>query len=586
MKFRLSAFAAALVCCISCVEMNPLVGGSLIPIENTSTVCVSRIPIQDIELKAADSLSGYNKTKIIIGSIRDELFGLTTRESVVTLVPVFLDKDTTDISAFIRDSLDVHYRNFHFAVAADTNSVADVLDRNILQNVRVYALEEALNPDRDFDINDVAGHVKADRGTLICKGTPIINGHDSLSFNFTDDFAKKFFTLAKEDLRSYGSYVSKYPGILLSTEQASAGGRINMFELQLDAESQGNYALLTFDYTGHENDGKGGKKEVAKDSSFLFYLSPTDIYDVDSLMTNSAKNSYPQYCLNLTHQEKSASLSGKATDSIIIEGGGGIKPVITAKTLRDLTRETLRERIAAEYGITEAEVTDEQISAVVINKATISLPFEYTDADYEEMYKMPVRLSPTCRMSVTDTTSGKVGPREAFRTISFNSLTDSSNSNENQGDIDRHNLAYTPDITHHIQELIRIKDSDSDKMKKVIGGDYDVWLFIMAYETVTTTTSSDSDISEYYQYLAYQSYYNQMYGGGYGYGGYGYGDPYSNYYSYMMAAMYAGGSSTSTSSELQLDKGRYYKAFLNGPSSTNSRKPELKLTYSIPNIEK
>ena len=88
-------------------------------------------------------------------------------------------------------------------------------------------------------------------------------------------------------------------------------------------------------------------------------------------------------------------------------------------------------------------------------------------------------------------------------------------------------------------------------------------------------------VSELYNYLAYQSYYNDMYGYGYGYGSYG--NYYSNYYTYaMMAAMYSS-SSTTESISVQLDKDRYYNAVLNGPDSPDESKvPQLKLTFAIP----
>ena len=124
--------------------------------------------------------------------------------------------------------------------------------------------------------------------------------------------------------------------------------------------------------------------------------------------------------------------------------------------------------------------------------------------------------------------------------------------------------------------------------EKIDSGNYDIWLLNMAYEKVTTTTAGNSEMSEYYTALAYSQYYNSMYGGGYGYGGYGYGygsyygDPYSNYTSYMLAAQYASQSTTSTSTELKLDKDRFYEAMLNGPESSSQRVPMLKLTFSIP----
>ena len=158
-------------------------------------------------------------------------------------------------------------------------------------------------------------------------------------------------------------------------------------------------------------------------------------------------------------------------------------------------------------------------------------------------------------------------------------LTDSSSSSENQGDVNRSLLQYAPDITYHMQELVRIDESDTDnaKTKRLNEGAYDIWLLIMANETITTTTSGSSEMSDYYNYLAYQSYYNAMYG----YGG-GYSNYYSNYYSYAMMAAYASASSTSTSQQVMLDKDRFYRASLNGPAAADGRVPTLELTFAIP----
>ena len=90
------------------------------------------------------------------------------------------------------------------------------------------------------------------------------------------------------------------------------------------------------------------------------------------------------------------------------------------------------------------EKTDDY-RGVVINRATIELPFRFPD-NYQDMEKYPYILSPTCRL-MTDTTA------------TFMSLTDSSNENENQGNIDRSNLKFAPDITYHLQELVKIKEN-------------------------------------------------------------------------------------------------------------------------------
>ena len=163
-------------------------------------------------------------------------------------------------------------------------------------------------------------------------------------------------------------------------------------------------------------------------------------------------------------------------------------------------------------------------------------------------------------------------------------LTDSSSSEENQGERDLSRLSFNPDITYHAQELIGMSEDD----RSLAAGNYDIWLLIMHNDMVTTTSSGNSDLSDYYQYLAYQSYMSNMYGGYGGYGGYGYGGygsyGYSNYYNYAMLAQMYGQSTTSTSSQTNLDRDRYYYCRLYGPAAADeSLRPTLSFTYSIPN---
>ena len=188
----------------------------------------------------------------------------------------------------------------------------------------------------------------------------------------------------------------------------------------------------------------------------------------------------------------------------------------------------------------------------------------------------PYRLSPTCRFVTDDATS-------------FMGLTDSSSSDENQGDIDRSHFRYAPDITYHMQELLKVDESNAESVgaKNLARGNYDIWLLIMALEEELQVSTTSKEQQEMLNYLAYSSYYNGMYGGYGGYGGYGYGGyGYSNYLNYAMMAQYASMAQTSTKQTVQLDKDRFYRATLHGPASPNADKvPKLLLTFALPNQE-
>ncbi|MBR5906334.1 MAG: hypothetical protein IKZ51_07790 [Bacteroidales bacterium] len=574
MKFYFPAIAAALFCCLSCVEIDSELGGNLIPTDQTYTIhpVEANLPYGSLLQLPADSLSGYSQTRITIGAIRDGKFGLTTRESAFTLVPV---RDTLDFGNLAAAKV----VRFHFAAKLDTVSVSDESQRHIIQNVRVHELSEPMKAERDYNCNGNTLSVNYDK--TIAKGTPTINGTDSLSFDFTEEYARRFLSITQEDLKDFKKYCKKIPGIHLSTDKPLGdGGRINIFDLQVGYDSEvqyvtGNYAMLDL-LCDYDNDGK-----PEKDTAFFFVFGLMEFTDVDSLFTNSTRGSYPEFSLNLTGHE-SRGLAGKADEEIQVEGGGGIKPVISALELKHLSESLIIDAGGDPKG-------------AVINKASLIFPFRFPD-DYRDMDKYPYMLSPTCRIRQNDTT------------LVFAVLTDASSSDENQGIVNRSTLRYEPDITYHLQELLKINEepvsgeSDNDKLKrrKLLGGEYDIWLTINAHEVTKTSSSSSSSLSDYYQYLMYQQYYNNMYYGGYGgyggygYGGYGYGgyggygyDSYSNYYSYyLMASMYAN-SGTSESAQDVLDKDRYYNAVLCGPNYPDkSLRPLFKLTFSLPNKEK
>lgn len=568
MKFKLTG-VALLLCCLSCVNVDPELGGNLIPADQTYLIypVEAPLPAGSVMMLQADSLSGYSQTRITIGAIRDDVYGLTTRSSAMTLVPVLDTLDFGNLKA-------VKVERFHFAAAFDTLSFSRSDQQHIIQNVRVHSLAAPMSPGRDFDINGKT--VQVDYSKSIVDGNPVVSGTDSLTFDFTEEYARRFLSITQDDMSDFGKYQKKIPGIYISTDlPMGQGGRINMFELQVGYDSKvkyvvGNYAQLSlkcdYDYDG----------VAEKDTAFFFAYGLNAFSALDSLFTVTSRGNYPEYCLNLTTQE-TAALAGPAADKVLIEGGGGLKPVISALSLKHMAEDMIRSK----GGVPEE---------AVINKATIVLPFPFPD-DYREMFKYPAVLSPTCRIRQTDTT------------VVFAGLTDSSSENENHGNINRSLLCYSPDITYHLQELLKIRETpeagepsnETFKRKKLFGGEYDIWLIINAMEVVESSSSS-SDLDAYYQMLAYQNYYNSMYYGGYGgyggygYGGYGYGgyggygDYYSNYYTYALMSQYAQASSSSTSKSTQemLDKDRYYCASLHGPTASDpSLRPRLELTFSL-----
>lgn len=545
MKSRFTAFVAALLCCCACVETDYQIGSNLFAVDDMYDVFVESAPISEILVDRADGLSGFSNTRITFGAIRDEDYGLTTRSAALPLVPMF-QKDGVD---FGKDPV---VKDFYLSVLRDSCSISKDGQDAIFQNLYIYELTEPFDFDKTYECNEVVPH----KDTRLTRGTPIYSGGDTLIVHLSKDYGQKILSLPKSALKDVEEFRSEIPGLFIETNVPNSnGGRINMFNLQVKYNLDYGYIENNFGVLLYEAEFDG----VRKDTMSYFLLGGYDFYQADSLLQNNTK--YPQTCLNMTTQESDTYL-GTASAEIRIEGGGGLKPRIPAAELKRI----------AEDMIIEAGGDPKK---AIINKATLDMPFKFPE-NYEDIDRFwPKVLSPTCRLNFDGKTT-------------FGSISDTSSATENQGDINRTQDKYAPDISYHLQQILLIDENDerSSKTEAFNEGMYDIWLLILADEVSYTTVAGNKEMSDYYNYLAYQSYYNGMYNGGYGgYGGYGYGGyggyGYNNYYSYAMLANSAAQSQTQKSVTRQLDKDRFYKAALNGPDAEGAV-PTLKLVFSLP----
>lgn len=564
---RLAAIGAILFGSASCVYINEELGENLIPTDQKWDVFTpAPAVLSDIRLEATDSLSAYNSSRFTFGSINDPKFGTSIKSTSFTLVP---------IGDSISFGENVRIRQFHFTAALDTVSALYENQKRIIQNVYVSELKAPLDTHALYIgtfMNEEKRATYLNTDNRITAGTPVYDGGDSLSFDFSLEYAAKVIEqLDKEKIDSIGELTAKLPGIFITTDTPTAqGGRINMFRLGLqtyDGYVSANFAELkvTADFED--------RKDV--DTSFLFLFGPSKV------MTGSDTSVPDQFAFNTSNHDTKVNdfiseWENGTKEELYIEGGAGPKPVITAKEIRSIVIDMLSESGIANF------------NEVVINKATIILPYQMP-ADYRDMDLYPTVLSPTVKLR-----------SESGGYITYAGLTDSSIESEDQGDINRSTCLYSPDISHHVQEIIKLDENDADYEKTI--SSYDIWMLIMHDEIQISNSTSSSSTTDLYNSLAYSSYYNNMmyggYGGygGYGYGGYGYGYGgygydsygygYNNYYNYMMMASMAGSYSTGESTARSIDKDRFYHAVLNGPEYGSAddieRKPRLKITYSAP----
>ncbi|MBO7544943.1 MAG: hypothetical protein J6T02_05195 [Bacteroidales bacterium] len=592
----LAAFAASAA--ISCVPVDEDLGKNLISTNARFHVFTEEYALKGLETRMADDLSGFSSTRIVVGAVRDKDYGVSKRSSAFTLVPAI---DTLDFG------VDPEVLRFYIKLECDTTCVVPGGEYN-LQSLSVYPLTDTL----DF-VENGANRIPPHSNEKVNLGSPVINGKDSLKIEFTKAFGKKYVDwitylfdkdgdgkaiLAWRDddddkdeddidnRKSFTEYIKYLPGVYVEADApAGYGGRFDMFKISCfsiayDSSSQGYY---------YRNNNIGILRirakfnGVQKDTSYLFLPGEIEFLNENTYLENRSK--FYQYAFNATIQDPVTETLMQSTEDVYVEGGGGMKPVVCADSLGRI----LYDDIVSKGG---------DPSYTVINKGTLMLNFEDPgpENNYTEFDLFPEVLSPTCRIVTTDD--------DGEETKTFAALADASSSAENQGNINRSLLRYNPDITHHLQQILKIyiekvrkieeagesgREAVEEEYRTKLAN-YDIWFLNIHEETVETIASSSYD-NEYYRNLLYAQYYNSLYGGygGYGYGGYGYGyggyGDYgygSNYYSLaMLNALYSSSNTTTTTSQ-ELDKDRYYKAILNGPDSPSERKPTFKVTYSFP----
>ena len=583
--FSACAVLTAAYCCFSCINADGTLGQDYIPTAHIWQVVNTSFDLQSVETALSDELGGYSARRMSVGGVSPDGASWDEKESAFPLIPL---SDTAKLDlGDVKEIL-----GFHFAMAKDTLSCVDASDEHIIQNIRVYELSKPLGSDIIYAGKGTEGLYDA-TSAVVTKGIPVYDGGDSLSFDFSDAFARKYVDALKGmDSWSMDEYTKKLPGIVVKADRAASGkGRINMFET---AVSTNDYGYITGNYVELKLRSVFDESKGPVDTSFVFMLGGA------SFIGESTSSLPSQYVFNICRRE---GFSGASAGELVVEGGCGYKPVVRAAGLKAELSAAIRSSMIAKLQSerenldlgSDMEIEDLadnilESGSFVINKATVRLPYK-ADSDYSDAENFPVILSPTCRIEGKRTVAVD-GSEVEQSYVTFAGLTDASVSTENQGDINRSLDCYQPDVSHHAQELLLLNrnegESDADYAKRV--SQYDIWMLIMHSETnkASSSSSSSSSYNDYLNALAYSSYYNSLYGGyggygyGYGYDSYGYGSYYNNYYNYMMMAQYASqSSSTSTSTSTELDKDRYYRCPLYAPSASEAH-PTVTVTFSFP----
>ena len=364
--FSIGVASVAAFCCFSCINADDTLGQDYIPTSHSWQVVSTSLDITSIESAKTEDLGGYSSRRFSVGGVTEE--GGVRNESITafSLTPI---ADTAKLD--IGDVQKIYA--FHFAAAKDTLSFGDDAQEHIIQNIRVYELQKPLGSDILYAGKGNEGLYDESKG-VITKGIPTYSGGDSLSFDFTKEFAQKYVNALKgRKSWSMDDWKKELPGICIVADRpASGSGRINMFEV---AVSTNDYGYLTGNYVELKVRSVFNKERGPVDTSFVFMAGAS------SFIGESTSSLPTQYAFNICRREGPEPVS---TDELSIEGGCGYKPVVRAKDLKvsveDAVRKSMIERfesISEEFktksDAEKKDIVDKIINdgRIVVNKATI-----------------------------------------------------------------------------------------------------------------------------------------------------------------------------------------------------------------------
>ena len=205
----LSIIGATLLWAASCVNIDEHLGKNFIPTDrlwDVYTPAATPLNTGEVMLITADSLSGYGTRRFTVGAVNDEALGSCSKATSFTLVPVITDLDLGE---------NTKVRQFHFSAVRDTLSNVDDRQERMMQNIYIYNLSKALDSTVIYT-NALAPGVKykadskktnreifLNESKIITKGIPVYNGGDSLSFDFTEEYAMSVVNGVKAFRESY-----------------------------------------------------------------------------------------------------------------------------------------------------------------------------------------------------------------------------------------------------------------------------------------------------------------------------------------------------------------------------------------------
>ena len=402
----------------SCVENNRAMGEGILPEGYVPELCRKTFDLP-VTNRVSDSVQASNSINMLVGTMTDPVFGTVTCNAASFIVPY---SDSTDFG----DSPELI--GAYLTLSIDSTYFMESSQEGIHQRIRVYKLTHTMDSTLMF-----CNSISTDDydPTPVTVSDPVIYGEGEIRIDLTDEFASELLATTPDEFEDFDLFFNRIFGLYIEVEPpvstTSSGGRLNYLNL--------GYSTINLEYrTEVEREGKLQKIDTTESFVFGYYTA-----------------------LNNFNTTSTALESDNPGDSLFLEGLTGVKPHISAKTLRNMLDSWIKEDGLDDY-------------TLILSRAELKFPFEMPE-DFERFdTEHPDMIYAFTNIPWTSDTLRYYKPLDEVYSIS------------NTGVIDRSALEYSMDITDYIQHLMNCNPEDID-------ASMDLWIAPMAARTNAYTSA-------------------------------------------------------------------------------------------------
>lgn len=325
--------------CTSCITSNKNIGTSF---ATDDLQLISKKVSFDIPLTLAtpDSIQSYSTTTMLVGEIKNKLFGTAKSGSVSFIIP---SSDTCFLG------FDPKLINAYAIISIDSTFTTIPSQEGMAQNITLYKLTSDIDTTKMFNTSFASTDFDP---KPISVGSSVYYGEDSIKIMISDEYAEELLRTSQKEFDSTDLFIKRMKGIYMTATTASTnaeGGRLNYIPVSK------SYIRVNYQLTDP------GQGFLDHDTSQVFVLG---YYSAINTLTNTS-----------SHLATSS-----PSDYLYMDCWSGVKPKIKGETIKGILQNW-----AINNGFDNKRV--------IIARAYLTFPFE-TPEDFNNVDNYPDLIYP------------------------------------------------------------------------------------------------------------------------------------------------------------------------------------------------